>query len=150
MAWEIRLAQNLWYKWNTYKWAKLICFRDTNWESKMFWALVASHCMWSFFAGYWMGIDFKRARREIESDWLSVCIVSMLFLGCCESAARLFNSEIITALLKYLYCLEWALGWQNLCVEASVCACLYGVCMCDKKNLSEIGGVCVELCIEKP
>lgn len=71
-----------------------------------------------------MGIDFKQARSEIESDWLNVCIVSMLFLGCCESAVRQFNSKIITDLIKYLYYLGSAVGRQDLCVDASVCACL--------------------------
>lgn len=47
-----------------------------------------------------MGIDFKRARKEMKSDWLSVGIVSMLIVGC--SAARLFNSEIITVLQSTL------------------------------------------------
>ncbi len=80
-----------------------------------------------------MGIDFKWARREIESDWLSVCIVGMLFLGCCESAVRLFNSEIITDVIKYLYYLR----------EDRIC----WLCVCGTEG--EIGGLCLELCIEK-
>lgn len=40
--------------------------------------------------------------REIGSDWLSDCIVSVLLLGYCESAARRFDSEVMTEGLKYL------------------------------------------------
>lgn len=59
---------------------------------------------------------------EIENYWLVVCIVSALLHGCCLSVAKLFNSDIITAFLKYLYCFEGAVWRRELCADTIFCA----------------------------
>lgn len=80
----------------------------------------------------------------MENYWLIVCIVGELVLGCCLSAARLFNSEIITASLKYLYRSDGAAWRQELCADALlfVRVCTVELQRSKMKSLLKAGGFC--------